>query len=155
MGSLPSVRGAAQQAAQAAYKKALEVASAADARLIFLSAIDTGSRRLVQLHLDNGVDANQQTPEGRSALHPAAAGGHEAVVQLLLTCQGVEVNPRDQHGRTPLSWAAGGGFIAVVELLLAHPGVEADAEDEVRRTPLSWAASRGFNVVAEILIARP
>jgi len=115
-----------------------------------LSAADIGSLSLVQLQLDNGVGINTWSEEGRSALHVAAAGGHEAVVELLLAHQGIDAEWKDNDGRTPLSWAAAGGRQAVVERLLAYRGVWADWKDCSGRTPLSWAAAGGHKTVVEL-----
>ena len=51
------------------------------------------------------------------ALLWAAAGGHEAVVKLLLGTGKAEVNSKDKDNQTPLLRAAAGGHEAVVKLL--------------------------------------
>ena len=48
------------------------------------------------------------TLSGRTALHYAAKGGHEAVVWLLLE-NGVDVDALDRTGVAALHWAARGG----------------------------------------------
>ncbi|KAK4061399.1 hypothetical protein Trihar35433_9726 [Trichoderma harzianum] len=56
---------------------------------------------------------------GRTALSWASAGGHIAVVQLLLnTHVAVDVNSQDNDGWTPLRWASERGHEDVVRLLL-------------------------------------
>ncbi|KUI56354.1 Ankyrin-3 [Cytospora mali] len=56
-------------------------------------------------------------PEGRRALHIAAAYGHVAIAELLLDNE-AELDPRKENGLTPLALAAEAGEPEVVELLL-------------------------------------
>jgi ankyrin repeat protein len=89
----------------------------------------------------------------RTPLSYAAAGGHDGVVQLLLTTRGVDADSKNDHGRTPLSWAAANGHDGVVQLLLATQGVDADSKDNYGQTPLSWAARNGHKGVIQLLLA--
>ena len=101
----------------------------------------------------NTVDADSKDESGRTPLSRAAAGGHEAVVKLLVEIAGVDADSKDNRGRTPLSWAAAEGHEAVVKLLLATAGVDADSGDKRGRTPLSWAAQGGHEGVVKPLLA--
>ncbi|KAF3403072.1 Serine/threonine-protein phosphatase 6 regulatory ankyrin repeat subunit C [Talaromyces pinophilus] len=76
---------------------------------------------------------------GRTALSLAAARGHVAVVQLLLSRDDVDVNSVDHWGRTPLSWASAAGQDAVVGLLISHKNIKVNLSDDQGRTPLFWA----------------
>ena len=101
----------------------------------------------------NTVDADPKDEDGRTPLWCAAAGGHEAVVKLLVATAGVDADSKDKAGRTPLSWAAAGGHESVVKLLLATAGIDADSKDKYGRTPLSRAAAEGHEAVAKLLVA--
>jgi hypothetical protein len=81
------------------------------------------------LHSENaiGKDADSKDNEGRTPLSCAAAGGHEAVVKLLVERDDVDADSKDEHGRTPLSCAAAGGHEAVVKLLVERDDVDADS----------------------------
>ncbi|OCK88611.1 ankyrin [Cenococcum geophilum 1.58] len=101
----------------------------------------------------NTVDADPKDKAGQTPLSWAAAGGDEAVVELLVATAGVDADSKGEDGRTPLSQAAQGGREAVVELLLATTGVDADSKDKDGRTPLSQAAQGGHEAVVKLLLA--
>ena len=52
------------------------------------------------------VDANHKDVNGRTPLSLAAAGGHEADVEMVMNREGVDVNSSDRELNTPLSEAA-------------------------------------------------
>ena len=64
-----------------------------------------------------GVNLNQRTPDGWSALIYAAKEGHLEVVQLLLQ-NGAEPNPPDNSSHTALRGASLFGHDEVVQALL-------------------------------------
>lgn len=97
-----------------------------------------------------GIEAADKT--GRTPLHEAAAGGHEALVRLLID-QGAEISAADEDERTPLHFAAGEGQEAVARLLMDLGANISDA-DKQGRTPLHLAAMRGQQAVARLLIDR-
>ncbi|KAK7000502.1 hypothetical protein SK128_004708, partial [Halocaridina rubra] len=87
--------------------------------------------------VDIETDSNHDT-----ALTLACAGGHEELVQLLLT-RGASIEHRDKKGFTPLILAATAGHSKVVETLLNAGGhIEAQSE-RTKDTPLSLACSGG------------
>jgi ankyrin repeat protein len=55
-----------------------------------------------------GADVAAKTADREAALHLAALGGYEAMVQLLLE-KGADVAVKDAHPGTALHWAARGG----------------------------------------------
>ncbi|KAK3324936.1 ankyrin repeat-containing domain protein [Apodospora peruviana] len=144
-----------QNSSKDAYKKSLEDAKAREARLVLLSAADAGSEPLVQLYLDSEFDVNQRSPDGRSALHVAAAGGQEAVARLLLSQRDIEVDVPANDGRTPLSYAAREGHEGMVELILSklqhsphNKGVELNSE------ALTLAQIRAGLAVVKLLLEK-
>ncbi|GAQ85364.1 hypothetical protein KFL_002310200 [Klebsormidium nitens] len=103
----------------------------------------------VQATLDSGVDASAADSSGRTALHMAAANGHENVVQLLLE-KGANVNAANQEGNTPLHWAALNHHLQVVKRLL-EAGANPGALNKVDRTPVDEALDKGFDDVISVV----
>uniref|UniRef100_T1IU24 Uncharacterized protein n=1 Tax=Strigamia maritima TaxID=126957 RepID=T1IU24_STRMM len=103
---------------------------------------------LPALNINSQTDSNRDT-----ALTLACAGGHDDLVQLLLS-RGSNLEHRDKKGFTPLILAATAGHAKAVEILLNH-GADIEAQSErTKDTPLSLACSGGRYEVVEILLAR-
>ncbi|MFQ6021394.1 MAG: ankyrin repeat domain-containing protein [Acidiferrobacterales bacterium] len=66
---------------------------------------------------------NDNTQNGVRPLHWAAAGGHLATVELLIT-EGANINAETAEGITPLQTAAGMGHEHIVKLLRRHGAKE-------------------------------
>jgi len=96
----------------------------------------------VQRLLDGGATVKRTTPDGSSALHAAAEGGHEAVVKQLLA-NNADVNVKTSNGYTPLHAANKGRSKAL--LLLLDQGADIHVKTKVGgvcgHTPLHLAAS--------------
>lgn len=89
------------------------------------------------MDVDSETDSNHDT-----ALTLACAGGHEELVELLLS-RGADIEHRDKKGFTPLILAATAGHEKVVEILLNH-NADLEAQSErTKDTPLSLACSGG------------
>ncbi|XP_011496279.1 PREDICTED: ankyrin repeat and KH domain-containing protein 1-like [Ceratosolen solmsi marchali] len=100
------------------------------------------------MDVDSETDSNHDT-----ALTLACAGGHEELVELLLS-RGADIEHRDKKGFTPLILAATAGHQKVVEILLNH-GADIEAQSErTKDTPLSLACSGGRYEVVELLLNR-
>ncbi|XP_058810032.1 uncharacterized protein LOC131675175 [Phymastichus coffea] len=100
------------------------------------------------MDVDSETDSNHDT-----ALTLACAGGHEELVELLLS-RGADIEHRDKKGFTPLILAATAGHQKVVEILLNH-GADLEAQSErTKDTPLSLACSGGRYEVVELLLNR-
>ena len=101
---------------------------------------------------------NQERPslntrKGETLMHWAASGGHEAVVNWLLSKTNFDPDSRNIYNRTPLSYAASNGHKTIVNLLLLK-GVDPDSKDNYNRTPLSYAALNGNETVVDLLLSK-
>jgi len=106
---------------------------------------------VVQYLLGYGVQVDQTTPDGSTALICAADRGHLSVVECLLAHQ-AKVDHQYLWGNTALRHAAGGGHEAVVQCLLDH-GAQVDRMNQKKSTALLLAADRGHLSVVECLLA--
>jgi len=109
-----------------------------------------GNLSRVQSLIENGK-AQERFEQGLTLLHAAAAGGHTAIVDLLLT-NGLDVRSKTQEGYTALHYAAAGNHREVAELLLAK-GADVNAEPG-KETPLQWAIRSQHKDMIEWLLAR-
>jgi hypothetical protein len=75
--------------------------------------------------LANGAQSNAREPEGRTALHVAAARGSRDITEMLIR-KGAAVDALDQQGRTPIDLARAGRHVEVVRLLDKHADVPRD-----------------------------
>jgi len=79
-----------------------------------------GNAPAVEALLAGGAEVDALDPHfGRTAIHQAAANGHEAIVRLLLE-HGSSTSSRDSLGRTPLDLAHLHANQSVAELLRTH-----------------------------------
>ncbi|RHY93652.1 hypothetical protein DYB37_001026 [Aphanomyces astaci] len=84
----------------------------------FLHAAATGDVRHLVQGIAHGVDVTQKdSATGRTALHVAAAAGHELACEYLLQ-NGASLGVTDKLGQLPSDAAKGGGFDALKLVLL-------------------------------------
>ncbi|KAJ1470449.1 ankyrin repeat protein, partial [Baffinella frigidus] len=83
-----------------------------------------------------------------TALHNAAFGGYEAIVDMLL--ETAEVNIEANNGLFPFHEAAREGRTAIVQLLMVK-GAEIQVRTKKRETPLLLAAREGQNETVQLL----
>lgn len=97
-----------------------------------------------------GVQQRFHAFGGRTILHPAAACGHQQVVQLLLA-SGAAVDAADWGGQTAMHLAATHGHEAVTQQLLAAKA-NVQPADGLGNTPLHLAAAHGHSGVVALLL---
>ncbi|XP_062555858.1 ankyrin repeat and KH domain-containing protein mask-like isoform X3 [Armigeres subalbatus] len=121
-------------------------ASPTPAAIQYPAGVPTNAVQERQIDVDSETDSNHDT-----ALTLACAGGHEELVELLIS-RGANIEHKDKKGFTPLILAATAGHEKVVETLLRH-GAEMEAQSErTKDTPLSLACSGGRYEVVELLL---
>lgn len=86
-------------------------------------ASTAGDSTLTQLPNPPSANINENTDNGVTPLHWAAAGGYRAAVVLLIS-EGANVNAKTNESITPLQTATGMGHKNIVELLTQHGAKE-------------------------------
>lgn len=148
-GHVPVVRLLLQHGA------AIDAVEAQGRNALHLSAINNRPdvvRELIQAHIARRISLDIPDRSGYSALHYAAAMGHQAVVEALLQSGGA-VGLRAPDGSTPLALAAGAGHRGVLSLLVSR-GAVVNAVDNRGMTPLSLASKNGQVGTVEELLGR-
>ncbi len=101
----------------------------------------------LEYFLSLGLDPLERTPDGKTLLHIAAAGGVEERALSLLTAKGLKLTDTTRGGQQPIH------FVNVKSLpVLVAAGAEVDAKDAELRTPLHWAAADGNNELVTALL---
>ena len=78
-----------------------------------------GDRRLVANAIEEGIDPNSKTKDGRTAMHLCAKIGNAHVLKFLITKCGANANSKDSAGFTCAHYACRAGHLNVVKMLLA------------------------------------
>ena len=100
----------------------------------FLFNANIGNYRIVQNHIQKGIDINCIGINGNTALHLAADQGHIEIVKLLLE-NGAEINIGDLNNSTPIFNAIRNINLEVVKYLISK-GASLDVNDIYKCTPL-------------------
>ena len=119
---------------------------------LMLDAARAGNTKRLKSILGIVRDINFMDDTGATALHHAASGGYNDIVQLLLS-KGASIEAVDEDIDTPLHIAAWNGHTSTVELLLSK-GASIEAEDKYKNTPLYNAAHYGHPSTVELLLSK-
>ena len=119
---------------------------------LMVAAAETGNTKRLISTLEYVRDINFAGYQKETALHKAAAKGHEDLVQLLLS-KGASIEALDEDNYTPLHFAASHGHTSIVELLLSK-GASIEAMDKNNYTPLHFAARDGHTSIVELLVSK-
>jgi len=98
-----------------------------------------------------GVDVNERSVDGTTALHWAVYHNDQELVAQLVA-NGADVNAVNDYGTTPVATAALDGNAMLLQLLLAA-GAEPDARNADNETALMLAARTGSLEAARLLLA--
>lgn len=85
-----------------------------------LYAASNGDVTALRRYYLSGKDMTQQNYDGRTALHVAAAQGHDKVVRFLLEQCNVPVDLKDRWGSTPLDEATRFNYQSCADLIRHH-----------------------------------
>eukprot|EP00123_Amoebidium_parasiticum_P015790 comp23145_c1_seq1/m.37404 comp23145_c1_seq1/g.37404 ORF comp23145_c1_seq1/g.37404 comp23145_c1_seq1/m.37404 type:complete len:626 (-) comp23145_c1_seq1:221-2098(-) len=100
-----------------------------------------------------GIDVDERTPDGKTALMIAASKNHIDIVKALIYCSAL-VNAREKDGNTALHYACDGeGDGALIDALL-DAGAEIDSKNRMGETPIHKAAKKGREVAILKLLQR-
>ena len=103
---------------------------------------EEGRLEEVRAALARGQDVNSSVRDNRTGLMGAILGGHNSVVELLLSQPSLNVNSTTSIGATALHLACPN--VTGLRLLLADPRLTSiNARDGFGNTPLMWAVSDG------------
>lgn len=116
----------------------------------FLHAAEQGNVCMASELLDDGVHVDSTDEEGVSALHTAAANGHDNMVRLLLS-RGASFDAKNCYGWTPLMTAACYGHVKIVVILIQYKA-DIFARNDLGATALDSAARSGHIQVVGLLI---
>eukprot|EP01064_Diplonema_japonicum_P029637 TRINITY_DN484_c2_g1_i2.p1 TRINITY_DN484_c2_g1~~TRINITY_DN484_c2_g1_i2.p1 ORF type:complete len:573 (+),score=167.06 TRINITY_DN484_c2_g1_i2:113-1831(+) len=114
------------------------------------TAVQKGSKSIVDILLSFKADPDKVTDFGWTALHLAAQRGMFQVVDVLLRSK-ANPNKRDKYGETPLHVASKHGSVPVVDRLM-----DSSADPNLQNNPNGWtplhhAAYEGHASIAEAM----
>jgi ankyrin repeat protein len=108
---------------------------------------------LLVRHVEAARGLDERDGNGRTALHHAAMGGLEAVVNLMLS-EGAQANIEDDIGMTPLMLACQLNRVGIARTLVRHMrGQGLEKRDGNGRTALHYATVGGLEEVANLMLS--
>jgi serine/threonine-protein phosphatase 6 regulatory ankyrin repeat subunit B len=107
---------------------------------------------LIQERLASGVDVNERSVDGTTALHWSVYKGDLALVNTLLE-RGADPDATNDYGATPMSTAAESGSHDILEAMLAAGG-DVDSPNREGQTLLMAVARTGNTDTARLLLER-
>ncbi|XP_057310424.1 26S proteasome non-ATPase regulatory subunit 10-like [Hydractinia symbiolongicarpus] len=120
--------------------------------LICELSYDGKLEELQKKFLEDPKLASSKFQDERQPLHWACSGGHDVIVEYLLTTCNVPVDNPDDSGWTPLIIASSAGRDNIVaELLRRHSNP--NSRTSTGHTALHYAASRNRYKIAEMLVS--
>ncbi|MFO7735002.1 MAG: ankyrin repeat domain-containing protein [bacterium] len=138
------------KAAETAFKEgASPDAMDEDGWPVFITAVNTGSKKMAELFISKKVNPNLRDPGGKTALMHAVRNGDRNMAEYLIK-YGADVSASDKHGKTVLIYAAINGDLSLVKKILAK-GADRTAKDKDGKTALNHAAKLQKGPVVNLL----
>jgi ankyrin repeat protein len=103
--------------------------------------------------LASSYDADDQDEPFETTLHIASKGGHENMIDMLLTGGDLAVDETDSDANTALHVAVEGQKLAAVLRLLDY-GADPNAENAAGWTPVHLAVRTGSTDIVQALVER-
>ncbi|VDC01529.1 unnamed protein product [Peniophora sp. CBMAI 1063] len=126
-----------------------------------MDALVAGVQDFKRIHIVNFAYSASSSPTNAgfsgiagSQLHIAAANGHYALVETILTAGGIAVDARDQGGHTALHLASFSGHAYIISLLLDYGAFIDACTAQYDLTPLSCALINYEHEAAALLLRR-
>ncbi|PNY25572.1 Uncharacterized protein TCAP_04488 [Tolypocladium capitatum] len=115
---------------------------------------DSGGNFALKGNHDAAIESDYGAAEEpfRTSLHIAAEGGHDSMVDMLLTSGHIAIDESDSDANTALHVAVAGQKL-VVALLLLRYGANPNAENAEGWTPVHLAVQTGSLEIVEALVA--
>lgn len=111
-----------------------------------------GHTRVVKALIDLGADLQVCSLKGLSALHSAAYGGQEDVINMLVNEYNCNPRALDKRGRLPLHVACIAGHIKLVRALVQKYEYNINSKDNKGLTPLHLASLNGHETLVKELV---
>ncbi|KAJ8603726.1 hypothetical protein CTAYLR_000230 [Chrysophaeum taylorii] len=123
--------------------------------LLFLEAARYGDLEDVIAMLDeDSTYLDVRGPGGNTALHAAAATGHEEITKFLLS-RGADATVSNEAGNTPAHYAAQQRQLECLKLILSSQGVDVLVKNEFGRSVLTEAIASGDGALAAAALEHP
>ena len=116
------------------------------------TAIQFGTRKVVQLLLEHRADVNDRGPDPNGPLQAAAEFADPSIIKLLLD-YGANINAENERGLTALWISARFGRLKAVKLLIGY-GAEIDSLNGAESNALHIAARFGHLRIIKLLLER-
>ncbi|MEB0134318.1 ankyrin repeat domain-containing protein [Actimicrobium sp. CCC2.4] len=115
-------------------------------------AAQTGGAAIIGLLLGAGIDGLAVRPDGISALHIAAHGGHAEAVAVLMDGTPGQWDKQADNGYAALHLAAVNGHANVIAVMAGRPGIDINQTTSFGYTALQLATVKGWVPVSAAIL---
>jgi ankyrin repeat protein len=119
-----------------------------------ITATRNDHKEIVAFLLEKGIDINQTSNGGQTALMLASERGHEEIVKMLLEKDNIDINQTDKYGKTALMWASLKGHVEIVKMLLEKENIDINQTNKGGWTALMLATEQGHSKIVKMLLEK-